>query len=122
VSAVVSVTGGRATADLPQTSTRYSASTGYQRQPQTKTVRVVIDSSYTLVISVPEKALMVSGENGEETEQPTNCGWLLAQTEIRYAQLVKDLKQSKKSSKFKRKLIVALKTVDKNENIDFWLT
>jgi hypothetical protein len=94
---------------------------GYQRQPQTKTIKVVIDSNYTLAISVPEKVAVLSSESGEETDQPTTCGWLLGQVEIRYAKLVKDLKQSK-STRFRKKLIVALKTVDKNESIDFWLT
>lgn len=55
-------------------------------------------------------------------EIPT-CGWLLEQVELKYAQLIKELKSnSQTKTKLKKKLIVALKTVDKNENIDFWLT
>jgi hypothetical protein len=68
--------GGRATADLPTTS-RHSGS-GYQRKEQIKTVKVIIDSNYTLSISVPEKVMMASSDGGEETEQMPNCGWLLA--------------------------------------------
>jgi hypothetical protein len=48
------------------------------------------------------------------------CGWLMEQVQIKYAQLIKQLKTQ--NTKFKKKLIVALKTVDQNETIDFWLT
>ena len=48
----------------------------------------------------------------------------MEQVQIKYAQLIKQMKSRGSGTKaqFKKKLIVALKTADKNESIDFWLT
>jgi hypothetical protein len=66
-----------------------------------------------VTISIPEKLL--------DESLPT-CGWLLEQVECKYAQLIKDARKDVKSKqKLKKKLIVALKSIDKNESIDHWL-
>ncbi len=39
---------------------------------------------------------------------------------MKYAKMIKQSKQNKQ--KMTQKIIVTLKTVDQNENIDFWLT
>lgn len=84
-----------------------------------------------MTINIPDK-IPATQIDDDSTPSPSmsgelpTCGWLLEQVEKKYAQLIKELKQSSHSkpstTKLKKKLIVALKTVDKNENIDFWLT
>lgn len=108
----------RATADMALTANRWPS--GYQRNQ--KTFKVTIDNNYNITISVPEKLPPPEDDPSMPGELPT-CGWLLEQVAKKYAQLIKEQKQNNNSStKLRKKLIVALKTVDKNETIDFWLT
>jgi hypothetical protein len=85
---------------------------------------VVIDSTNTLTIKVPEKVFVIQEDEvmSQQAEAPT-CGWLLEQVSKKYAQLIKEQKHnSMVKTKIRKKLIVALKTADKNETLDFLLT
>ena len=115
---------GRATADLIANPARVFGS-----QRPAKTFKIVIDETHSLTIHVPERiASMIADDelplNSSHEDWLPTCGWLMEQVQIKYAQLIKQMKSRGSGTKaqFKKKLIVALKTADKNESIDFWLT
>lgn len=53
------------------------------------------------------------------------CGWLLSEVTRRYLDALTVIKQSQERGvikKYTRKMIVALKTTDQRESLDYWLT
>ena len=60
--------------------------------------------------------------NLELTNDFLTCGWLLSEVTRRYTIALSKQKDLSPRHKCYRKFIVALKTPDQNEAIDFWLT
>jgi hypothetical protein len=50
------------------------------------------------------------------------CGWLLDEVKSRYLLEMEKLRELKDQRKVKKRIIVALRTSDQRESIDFWLT
>ncbi len=56
-------------------------------------------------------------------EEPNlTCGWLIKDVIRRYTQMVDQVNKECHARKFKKKIIAAIKSVNKNESIDYWLT
>jgi hypothetical protein len=88
---------------------------------------VYLDENHSFTVNVPDKLPFIDDEGGNTNDikdrykqSDTTCGWLMEQVEMKYANMIKESKQNKQ--KMTQKIIVTLKTVDQNENIDFWLT
>ena len=56
----------------------------------------------------------------EITDSSLTCGWLISEVTRRYTEKIQELKS--KGMKRKKKLIVAVKTIDEIESLDYWLT
>lgn len=82
---------------------------------QVKMIRVYVDKDIEFNIPIPHTA----------SDQLT-CGWLLSEVTRRYIEALTKIKaqstQTGGIKKYTRKMIVALKTTDQRESLDFWLT
>ena len=56
----------------------------------------------------------------EVIDASLTCGWLLSETTRRYSSYVQCVNNTQ-PQKVKKRLIIALKTLDQNEGLDFWL-